>query len=293
LFTGFQTLSKLLEENGIKSILPRHLNQDPIENFFGAVRSLGCENPSCSSFMSAYKTLLLNNLISSQSPGANCEEFTENTLISYQNFFLSNQEPPTQVKLAVDLPVQPQKCLDTQTNHLTNLTHTYIAGFIAKKLNREIFKNCNECLKKICSNQVTQEHELIDAREYKDNKMMSLKYPASEFRILIHNIMVYVSGVLPSKCHSSEIGVIMIKEIMNYFDLSILHCSNHNDSFEINIAKSIVKLLINHWCTNVNRVLHGKRSLTKGENDPIKKLAHEWYTKHSKKKIIRGKYNQV
>jgi len=73
LFTGFQTLSKLLPEIGIKSILPRHLNKDPIEKIFGGVRSLGCENPSCNSFILAYKTLLLNNLISSQSPGANCE----------------------------------------------------------------------------------------------------------------------------------------------------------------------------------------------------------------------------
>ncbi|CAI6358631.1 unnamed protein product [Macrosiphum euphorbiae] len=141
---------------------------------------------------------------------ANCEDFTENTLISYQNFFLSNQEPPTPVKLAVDLPIQTQKQLDTQTNHLTNLTHTYIAGNIVKKLNQEILKNCDECLKKICSNQVTQEHELIDAREYKGNKMMFLKYPATDFRILIHNVMMYVSGILPTKCHSPEIGVILI-----------------------------------------------------------------------------------
>jgi len=117
---------------------------------------------------------------------------------------------------------------------LTNLTHIYIAGFIAKKLNRKILKNCNECLKKICSNQVTQEHELIDAREYKGNEIMSLKYPATEFRILIHNVMMYVKGVLSTKCHSPEIGVILINEIMANYDLSILHCSNHNKIFEKN-----------------------------------------------------------
>jgi len=70
-------LIKLLEEKGIKSILTRHINQDPVENLFGAVRSFDCDNPTCNSFISAYKTLLLNNLISFQSPGANCEDFTE------------------------------------------------------------------------------------------------------------------------------------------------------------------------------------------------------------------------
>ncbi|KAL5237449.1 hypothetical protein ACI65C_004859 [Semiaphis heraclei] len=229
-----------IKEKGIKSILPRHLNQDPIENLFGAVRSLGCENPYSSSFISAYKTLLLNNLISSQSPGANCEDFTENTLVSYQNFFISNQKPHTPVKLIVDLPIQIQRNLDTQTNHLTDLTHTYISGFIAKKLNREMFKNCDQCLKKICSSQVTREHELITAREYKANKMMSLKYPVTEFRVLIHNIMVYISGVLPSKCHFPEIGMILLKEIMTNYDLTILHCSNHDELFTIKIAKSLL-----------------------------------------------------
>lgn len=80
------------------------------------------------------------------------------------------------MKIAVDLPVEIQRNLDGQTNHLTDLTHKYIAGFIAKKLNREMFKNCDQCLKKNCSNQVTREHELITAREYKANKIMSLKY---------------------------------------------------------------------------------------------------------------------
>lgn len=86
--------------------------------------------------------------------------------------------------------------------------------------------------------------------------------------------------------------MILLKEIMTNYDLTILHCLNHDELFTIEIAKSI-KLLINDWCTNVNRVLHGKRSITKEESDPIKKLPYEWYTKHSKKKIIHGKYNQV
>jgi len=292
LFVGFQALTKLFGEKGFKSLLPRHLNQDSIENFFGAVRSLGCKNPTCSSFISAYKTLLLNNLISSQSPGTNCEDFFENSLTSYQHFFLNKQEPSIPVKLAVDLPIQIQRKLNPSTNDLMLMTHTYIAGFIAKKLNQEIFKNCKLCLNKICSSQVTQEHALIGAREYQNNTAMSLKYPGTEFRILIHNIIVYINDYLPSKCHSPGIGEILIKHIITNYDLSILHCLNHN-LFKIKIAKSIVKLIINHWCTDVNRLLHGKHSLIEGNSDPIKKQAHVWYNKHKKKKIICGKYNRT
>ncbi|KAF0747773.1 Uncharacterized protein FWK35_00023061, partial [Aphis craccivora] len=99
----FQTLTKLLETKGILSLLPRQLNQDPLENFFGAVRSLGCSNPTCGSFISAYKTLLLNNLLSSQSPGANCENFVEGSLMTYKNLFSFVQECPRPVISAVNL----------------------------------------------------------------------------------------------------------------------------------------------------------------------------------------------
>lgn len=77
-----------MASQGIRSILPRHLNQDSLENFFGAIRSIGSINPNCHSFVSAYKTLVLNNLISPHSPGANCEEdFAEGSLTSFKNLF--------------------------------------------------------------------------------------------------------------------------------------------------------------------------------------------------------------
>lgn len=55
----------------------RHLNQDPIENFFGAIRSHGCRNtnPTPEKFEGAFTTLLINNFSSVHTPaGANCEK---------------------------------------------------------------------------------------------------------------------------------------------------------------------------------------------------------------------------
>lgn len=83
MFLGFQTLFKVLYDNGVKSLLPRHVNQDPLECFFGATRSVSSSNSSCSAFASAYKTLLLNNFMSSHSPSSNCEDIVEASLTSY------------------------------------------------------------------------------------------------------------------------------------------------------------------------------------------------------------------
>ncbi|KAF0705011.1 Uncharacterized protein FWK35_00030365, partial [Aphis craccivora] len=135
---GFQTLSKHLESNRIKSFLPRHLNQDSLESLFGGARSVSCQNPTCGLFVSSYKTLLLNNCVSSYSPGSNCEEFTESCLLTYKNLFSFSPSPnPTQsVLLSCDLPKKVAPYTDKITEDLKLLTLTYIAGFIIKNLNK-------------------------------------------------------------------------------------------------------------------------------------------------------------
>ena len=62
---GIQTLLKKLRvEYNINSVWLQHLNQDPHENFFSAVRSQRCHNNNytCDQFESTFATLLINNL---------------------------------------------------------------------------------------------------------------------------------------------------------------------------------------------------------------------------------------
>lgn len=67
---------KLFKEYHIKSVWMRHFNQDPLENFFGSIRSHGCRNtnPTTGGFESSFAALLINNLSGQHSPGSNCEE---------------------------------------------------------------------------------------------------------------------------------------------------------------------------------------------------------------------------
>lgn len=58
---GFQKIWKIVESKGIRFLKTRNINQDPLENFFGLIRSHGRRNinPSCSQFCGSYKTLLI------------------------------------------------------------------------------------------------------------------------------------------------------------------------------------------------------------------------------------------
>lgn len=89
----------------------------------------------CGSFISSYKTLMLSNLVSPFSPGANCEDLTDGSLTNYKNLFSSEFNeicnPPT---LTAELPRSDVLNINTITDHLRQLTHSYIAGFITKKI---------------------------------------------------------------------------------------------------------------------------------------------------------------
>lgn len=73
---GMRKLWYNLKEKGFKFVSPRNFNQDPVENFFGGIRSHGIRNinPSCAQFKASYKSLLINNFVSPHSPGFNCEK---------------------------------------------------------------------------------------------------------------------------------------------------------------------------------------------------------------------------
>lgn len=66
---------ELGEEYGIKELATRIINQDGLENFFGIIRMRNWCNtrPDCSLFRSAYRSAVVNQLLSSREK-ANCEE---------------------------------------------------------------------------------------------------------------------------------------------------------------------------------------------------------------------------
>lgn len=68
---GLQLICKRLLKAGFKYILLRNFNQDPIENFFGSIRSHGLRNinPTPANFISSFKSLVINNFTSTHSVG--------------------------------------------------------------------------------------------------------------------------------------------------------------------------------------------------------------------------------
>lgn len=71
-----QEIWKIVQKTQFQSLNLKFLNQDIIENFFSQVRNFGGSNrnPNAKQFQEAFKALLVCNLTSKLSFGANCKE---------------------------------------------------------------------------------------------------------------------------------------------------------------------------------------------------------------------------
>lgn len=142
---------------------------------------------------------------------------------------------------------------------------------------------------------MTTTHDLITARDYTINRQ-SLKYPCQIFASLVQQIIEYITGQMSKICHHIDICMTLSFNIRNNFNFKDLPlCSNHSgEIFVKKIINSIVFLMLNHWCTEINRILIGKKKIHHLESDPMKLKANVWHAKHSKKpKNTLGKFNSV
>lgn len=286
-----------MKNSGVHSILFRNFNQDSIENFFGAMKALGYRNnnPTCSSFASSYKTLLLKNLMSAHSPGSNCEEDSgEGCLTSYKSLFsvyndVDTLEPEhdSVVERISDGPEKISVCNSELSNDLGNLTKNYIAGYVVKKLNTIHFKDCKACLSQICSTSLTKDHDVTLARDYNPDGKYLLKYPTSTFCLLVQQTIDLISKKLPSLCHHKTLKTDLCKIIQNELNCNFINCPAHGKIFPEKFENFLIKLMVHNWCTQMNRILTGKIKLRENETDPIKLSAYCRYVTFSKKKSFK------
>lgn len=165
---NFQYLWEKLQGFGFEYLVPRYIKQDPLEIFFGDIRSL----------VSSFKTLVINNFFSSQSPSSNCEEddVTPTALENLEHFILNRETD------AVPCCSDPEsRCyvingppLDTNLADLSFGQYSYISGFIVKKLLRSIGQ-CNVCKADLIADEKLREHFVIESRDYSGR----LNYPAT------------------------------------------------------------------------------------------------------------------
>lgn len=108
----------------MKFLLTFKLSQDPLENFFAAIRS-SCglnNNPTCIQFKSSFQNLLCNSL--NKSDNGNCYQDESISLVDLTN--CSNQDFELDIKL--------EKILNNSDNTFTENVLIYMSGYIMRTI---------------------------------------------------------------------------------------------------------------------------------------------------------------
>jgi hypothetical protein len=143
---NLKLLWRKLQAVDFKCLIPRSVNQNPLENFFSIIRSHGARNinPTCTHFKAAFNTLILNNFMAAHSIGANCEEDEcEAALCSLRYFIHGKLSEDTHV-LPLDYATQKVIHLNPVNGRHTLMLHCYMTGYMTKRI-LKLVGNCKTC----------------------------------------------------------------------------------------------------------------------------------------------------
>lgn len=155
---------------------------------------------------------------------------------------------------------------------LEHQTKNYIAGYIIKKLNATFLKDCSDYLTKNCST-LSTEHKLIEKKDYRLDGKYSLKYPNPIFCKWVQDVIYLIGQQLPSICHHKLFSIINEK-----FNTNIISCLIYCSLFWKKIFEFTIKVVVNNWFTQINRILAGKINISLNETDHIKNARARYKT---------------
>lgn len=255
-----------LEKKGIvvNYLVPRGVNQDPLENAFCSIRS-HCgsnSNPSVNQFVGAYKTCIVNGLANKDLKKGNCEPDNANILSNLQALFSCSP-------LGANGDLRPSSSSDPSlqvvAEHSSEIVKdnfelpddwsstVYVSGFIARRL--LLGSNCLSCREALL-NQSTNELWCsgLSFKEYDDDNQR-LTYPSEGLVRSVGNSATLLEETLEQHVSIDKvmetITNIILKKIN--FDWLNLHCDVHSLDVAKQIAKSVCKVGIPWWCKKKNR----------------------------------------
>lgn len=276
--------NKLFFEYNFKSLWCRHLNQDPLENFFGSLRSHGYRNNSltCASFEAAFASLLINNLSSSYSAGSNCEEDSCEVFDSLSTlFFTANKTTNNSNEVDYEHIFNDDFIVDLEIKKKDPriiAALQYVTGYILKQCHKNIFKNCENCKNSLYdANKAT---EYIRVREYNKNRAY-LTYPSEELVQAFSNIQDIVHNIIKTKSSMYNIFNYIKVILMARLDLRFLTCDIHAVNLREQILNSSCMIFLYNWCRDINKIIAGKK-IDYDSQDILQKLASQYSNKRRK-----------
>ncbi|TGZ56683.1 Uncharacterized protein DBV15_12521, partial [Temnothorax longispinosus] len=225
---GFKKIWALVNKAGIKCLKTGYINQDPLENFFGLIRSHNRRNvnPTCANFESSFKTLLINNLTGKRTVGGNCEIDNNGEALFSLRHFVENS-----------IEIRHTSNLDVE--ELAEINNTSIS-VQNKSANTDNYKIVTKKLLSICSS--CKETILLKDTE----RAVNIAFTTCENK-------------MSSVCFRTNISKKLSAIIEEHIIFSYFKCAEHKQDFATIFLQVIIEYFsIPQWCSNINKILKGR-----------------------------------
>lgn len=268
----------LSKQYGLDAVLTRNFNQDPVENFFGNIRSYGARNirPNTVAFEGAFKALLLNNYLTPHSKRANCEEDKSECLQSLDFFLKENCSFPEEASDIPEENIIPEEIIEPQNKPQEDAGQSYyVCGWVLTKCLKNITKSCQQCRQTLLERNENEKNSFIKAKEY--NKKKWLCYPSEQVVNCFHEIQAITTNVLKRDVPKKNVK----KTITQFCEMFIefpFKCDAHKEKLKIYFMNVSIIVLIHSWCRTVNRILSGK--ITYEGDEEVKNKALVYFNRY-------------
>lgn len=281
---------KVSEEHQFKFLETRNLNQDALENAFGAIR-LHCgsnSNPSAGQFVDALKTVIINGLAYRSLYGTNCEDDGASLLDKLHSFLkpssASSTSPSTShdnettdsVPDIVHIGKEAQRGVSAAVRacDVKMFSVAYVSGFIAKRLLNN--SNCDMC-KKCLISEVPSPLDIYTEFKEHSSTVQSLTYPTEKLVETVGTAVTVLEKVMSVVAHLESVELYVTDAIKKGVDFDWIRsagCSLHYQGIEDGIVRGVSRISIPWWCKPKNQSMN-KASRQKVLKRKFQILSHQ------------------
>lgn len=284
---GIRGTWNVLQKKGFSCLRPRSMNQDPLENLFGAVRSgCGCsDNPTSSQFIASLKTQILNGLVNYKPSGTNCEEDEHTVLSNLKSFLLVEVEEEREADTTCDRSsarafdieeniesVSSTIAADVSSGNYNSFSVSYVTGFIVKGILKKV-DDCILCKSELTSDSSDLHNIFISNKEWTDNKER-LIYPSINATIIVGNAVTALESFLDECAFLPKVCLEAQNVLANRINFTSFTCVHHKEMISKIIVKSVAKIGIPWWCKRKNQEFQKLRRDKRELKRKVKKFSH-------------------
>ena len=235
----------------ISSLSVRRLNQDPLENCFGCIRSnCGCNpNPTSVQFIAALKTGILSNLLNNNK-NRNCLDDNNDLLNNFKIFLepksVTNVNPSAS---SLVINVEGAENIDIFQCSGEMQACAYVCGFIFKNMAIE----CSICKSIMLADPNTEIcHTFTAFKEYSDTRS-SLNYVQYGFCEMVESAAKIINNYLKENSHKENIKINLLEACKNIKTDWLRRCEDHYSTNVEKIISSTIAICLKRFCKLKNQ----------------------------------------